>query len=69
MIYSGVPCERCEPIAPEAYVCAWEDRNRLALVLLHDGKGSRTTEHQGIKGAPGIVGRRFATLTVESYAK
>lgn len=67
MVLHGVECERAEPIAPEAYRCKWEDRNTLVLAFLRQGCGTRTTEIQGIRDAPGIVGKRHAMVTVESY--
>jgi hypothetical protein len=65
--YSDVTCERVEPIAPEAYICAWADRNRLELALLGDKKGSRTSFRPGVKDKKGIVGRDYAYIVVESY--
>jgi hypothetical protein len=67
VILYGVKCERVEPITPEAYVCRWQDRNTLALGLLSQCKGTRISVREAIEGAPGIVGRPFAVVEVESY--
>jgi hypothetical protein len=57
MTYKTVEVERVEPIAPEAYRCRWDDRNKLALALLQDGKGSRISFRPRIHDAKGITGR------------
>jgi hypothetical protein len=68
MTLYGVECERTNDITAETYVCRWEDRLKLAVGLLRDGKGTRTCERQGIQDAPGIMGRRFALVMVEGYS-
>jgi hypothetical protein len=68
MTYKTVEVERVQPIAPEAYRCRWADRNALALALLQDGKGSRTSFRSRIHDAKGITGQDFALIEVESYA-
>jgi hypothetical protein len=65
-ILHGVQCERTSDVTSESYVCRWEDRNKLMMGLLSEGKGSRMSERPGIQDAPGICGRRFAMVTVES---
>jgi hypothetical protein len=68
MTYNGIEVERVQPITPEAYRCRWDDRNKLVLVLLHDGKGSRTSFRPRIHDAKGITGQDFALVEVESYS-
>jgi hypothetical protein len=64
--YGPVTCERVEPFAPEAYVCAWDDRNKLVMALLHDNKDSRTSRREPIKGAKGVMSREHAYVEVQS---
>jgi hypothetical protein len=66
--YKTVEVERVQQIAPEAYICRWDDRNALALALLQDGKGSRISFRPRIHDAKGITGRDFALVEVESYS-
>jgi hypothetical protein len=66
--YNDVTCERVEPIAPEAYICAWDDRNRLAVALLGDMKGCRMSFRPRIKGRKGIESRDHAYIEVQSYS-
>ena len=68
MTLHGVECERLTPPIPEQYSCRWQDRNKLALGLLGEGKGTKIKAHDAIPGNPGIIGKQFAVITILTEA-
>lgn len=63
----GVECERVEPFAPEAYLCLWAHRNKLALGLLGEGKGTVTHYKRFAEGAKAKKAQDFALIEVNCY--
>lgn len=64
----GIQYRRLDPTIPETYLCKWEDRHKLELALLAQGKGMTIREHPGCQLAKDFTRRPHVQITVDSYA-
>lgn len=69
MNLEGIEYERLQPIVPEAYACPWNDRHKLALALLAEGKGMTIRQQKPVEVTKGFMRFPYAVITVDSYSQ